>query len=107
VRVRPPLPAPFDLRSNLTVVAESLYLPGVVRTGAALAASASRAATVRPRRGEGVGPRSIRIVIGIAPEPRPQPAGECSDPSHGPRVLLDPAKPFIRVRRPVATLAHG
>ena len=41
--------------------------------------------------------------MGIASGPRPQPPGECSNPAHGPRILVDTAKPFIGVARLVAT----
>jgi hypothetical protein len=60
-----------------------------------LAACASRAATVRPRGGEGV--VLWRIVMGIARDPRPQPPGECPNPAHGPRILLDTVRPSIGV----------
>jgi hypothetical protein len=85
--------APKRLSGGPEVRVPHLPLPAGagVRTGAALAASASRTATVRPRRGEGVVP--WRIVMGIAREPRPQPPGECPDSPHGPRILLDSMRP--------------
>jgi hypothetical protein len=64
-----PVPARSAAESYLAapkIASPTCLLPaGVsVRTGAALAASASRAATVRPRGGEGIVP--WRIVMGIA-----------------------------------------
>jgi hypothetical protein len=78
------------------------------RAGAALAATASRAATVRPRRGEGVA--LWRVVMGIAREPRPQPPGECSNPAHGRRILLDTpgsTRHLGRIERGLSVVEHA
>lgn len=44
--------------------------------------------------------------MGIARDPRPQPPGECSNPAHGPKILVDTAKPFIDTAVLAGTIAH-